>query len=521
MKTFLVTFLVIFYSISYSSINNNEVLISSFSHNINIVNDTLVPQTRSGKVIRDVGVVGKKVLTKIKEWFAVKHKIPNNYIPIELIETYSKDSIEYYVNESNLKPELKLIYPRITPSKGYFSFKLGDYEYFKYFDDFDIKNINYIKLVSENGEECIVDKFELIKRESARRHFTFLLDHSGSMGKKRASILQESLFKAIKNNIQNDPNSSYSIYKFSEYSRLIGKGSTINSIKSALFPSNGLRGFGGGTAVKDALIKTITDINLINDKDFKAIILFTDGDSNSDVQTIPMLNVLRSANENNINIVSVAFGSYLDIGYLRDIATYSGGDLYHIYSPDEFENLFNNIFDDVILSYDIEFVPCFFGENIELEMELFSNDLSYIGSTVFRTPLKKGYTIDLSIEFDLNSSKINSSHIKKLNSLVQLLSFNKNISIIIEGHSDRLGSEASNFKLSKDRAESVKAYLQTNGVNQSRIKTKGFGSSKPAFSYKEGSDINPKNRRIQIVIDESWSFFLIVTWIRKKLLLTK
>ena len=216
-----------------------------------------------------------------------------------------------------------------------------------------------------------------------------------------------------------------------------------------------------------------------------------------------MLNVLRSANENNINIVSVAFGSYLDIGYLRDIATYSGGDLYHIYSPDEFENLFNNIFDDVILSYDIEFVPCFFGENIELEMELFSNDLSYIGSTVFRTPLKKGYTIDLSIEFDLNSSKINSSHIKKLNSLVQLLSFNKNISIIIEGHSDRLGSEASNFKLSKDRAESVKAYLQTNGVNQSRIKTKGFGSSKPAFSYKEGSDINPKNRRIQIVIDES------------------
>ncbi len=503
LKTFLVTFLVIFYSISYSSINNNEVLISSFSHNINIVNDTLVPQTRSGKVIRDVGVVGKKVLTKIKELFAVKHKIPNNYIPIELIETYSKDSIEYYVNESNLKPELKLIYPRITPSKGYFSFKLGDYEYFKYFDDFDIKNINYIKLVSENGEECIVDKFELIKRESARRHFTFLLDHSGSMGKKRASILQESLFKAIKNNIQNDPNSSYSIYKFSEYSRLIGKGSTINSIKSALFPSNGLRGFGGGTAVKDALIKTITDINLINDKDFKAIILFTDGDSNSDVQTIPMLNVLRSANENNINIVSVAFGSYLDIGYLRDIATYSGGDLYHIYSPDEFENLFNNIFDDVILSYDIEFVPCFFGENIELEMELFSNDLSYIGSTVFRTPLKKGYTIDLSIEFDLNSSKINSSHIKKLNSLVQLLSFNKNISIIIEGHSDRLGSEASNFKLSKDRAESVKAYLQTNGVNQSRIKTKGFGSSKPAFSYKEGSDINPKNRRIQIVIDES------------------
>ena len=86
-------------------------------------------------------------------------------------------------------------------------------------------------MISETGEECIIDKFELNKRESAKRHFTFLLDHSGSMGKKRASILQESLFNAIKNNIQNDPNASYSIYKFSERSRLIGGGKTINSVK--------------------------------------------------------------------------------------------------------------------------------------------------------------------------------------------------------------------------------------------------------------------------------------------------
>ena len=503
MKPFLTITLLIFYFNSYSTVVNNADIINYSIKKVSVTNDTIVPQTRSGKVIRDVGIVGKKVLTKIKELFAVKHKIPKNYITIEPIETYSKDSIDYHVNESNLKPELKLIYPRITPSKGYFSFQLGDYEYFKYFNDFDIDNINYIKLISETGEECIIDKFELIKRESAKRHFTFLLDHSGSMGKKRASILQESLFNAIKNNIQNDPNSSYSIYKFSERSRLIGGGTTINSVKSALIPTTGLRGFGGGTAVKDALIKTITDLNSINDKDFKAIILFTDGDSNSDVQTIPMSNVVKSANENNINIVSVAFGSYLNVDYLKDIATYSGGDLYHIYSPEEFENLFNNIFTDVILSYDIEFVPCFFGENIELEMELFSDDLSYVGTTVFRTPLRKGYTIDLSIEFDLNSSRINTSNFIKLNSLAQLLSFNKDIKIIVEGHSDRLGDEKSNLKLSKNRAESVKAYLLTKGIDQSRIKTKGYGSSMPAFDYRNGSNVNPKNRRIQIVIDSN------------------
>ena len=144
MKPFLTITLLIFYFNSYSSVVNHADITNHSIKKVNVVNDTIVPQTRSGKVIRDVGIVGKKVLTKIKELFAVKHKIPKNYITIEPIETYSKDSIDYHINESNLKPELKLIYPRITPSKGYFSFQLGDYEYFKYFNDFGIKFSNFI-----------------------------------------------------------------------------------------------------------------------------------------------------------------------------------------------------------------------------------------------------------------------------------------------------------------------------------------------------------------------------------------
>jgi len=54
--------------------------------------------------------------------------------------------------------------------------------------------------------------------------------------------------------------------------------------------------------------------------------------------------------------------------------------------------------------------------------------------------------------------------------------------------------------LSKSRAESVKNYLVTNGVEKNRISTEGYGSSKPAFDYQEGSDEEPYNRRIQIVV---------------------
>lgn len=56
--------------------------------------------------------------------------------------------------------------------------------------------------------------------------------------------------------------------------------------------------------------------------------------------------------------------------------------------------------------------------------------------------------------------------------------------IAIVGHTDPLGSEARNRKLSKDRAEAVKAYMVSKGVNANLIKTDGVGSSQPAPSIK-------------------------------------
>ncbi|MDB2631679.1 OmpA family protein [Flavobacteriaceae bacterium] len=494
-------FIFSFCKLSYSSEIKAELMVCHIP--AVLTNDSIPSKTTTGKVIRDVGEVGKKFFKKVKELFAVKHKIPDNYVFVNPIRVYDKDSLAFIISESKISPRLKLVYPRITPSKGYFSFQLGDYEKFKYFDELTIDNIEYIKLISEDGEECVVDKFEFIEKESARRHFSFLLDHSGSMGKKRASILQNALFNAIKKNISNDKKASYSVYKFSVDSRLIAQGSSISSIGSGLMPANGLSGFGGGTAVKDVLFKSITDLSKNRDKDFKAIILFTDGDSNSDLQTIPMSNVIKMATENNINIISVAFGSYLNVDYLKDIAMYSGGDLFHIYSPNEFENLFNNIFKDVALSYDLEFVPCFFGENITLEMKLTDGDYSFTGQTIFRTPIEKGFSIDISVEFDINSSKINKNDYQKFNSLYSLMSYKPDLKIIIEGHSDKLGNESKNIKLSKARAESVKMHLINRGISPKRISTIGYGSSKPAFGYEPNSSINPKNRRINIVIDQN------------------
>ena len=66
----------------------------------------------------------------------------------------------------------------------------------------------------------------------------------------------------------------------------------------------------------------------------------------------------------------MAFGSHLSKGYLENISSNSGGDLYWIYNEDEFQQLFDNLFEDVFLSYDLEFSPCMFGSEITIELKV-------------------------------------------------------------------------------------------------------------------------------------------------------
>jgi outer membrane protein OmpA-like peptidoglycan-associated protein len=164
--------------------------------------------------------------------------------------------------------------------------------------------------------------------------------------------------------------------------------------------------------------------------------------------------------------------------------------------------LFDNIFKDVNVSYDIEFAPCMFGNEIKLEMKLINNDKPLIGSTVFRTPIAEGYSIDLNILFDKGSYKLKQAYREKLEVIITLMKLNPSLEIIIEGHSDRLGTENVNLKLSKSRANEVKKFITSKNINEKRIKTIGYGSSRPLFEYAENSNENSFNRRIQIVVSK-------------------
>jgi OOP family OmpA-OmpF porin len=102
------------------------------------------------------------------------------------------------------------------------------------------------------------------------------------------------------------------------------------------------------------------------------------------------------------------------------------------------------------------------------------------------------------LEFDLGKATIRSKSYASLNRVAGLLT-EKNFSLKLAGHTDNSGSDALNLRLSKDRAESVKAYLVSQGANASRIEATGYGESQPIATNATPAG-RQQNRRVEFTL---------------------
>jgi outer membrane protein OmpA-like peptidoglycan-associated protein len=102
--------------------------------------------------------------------------------------------------------------------------------------------------------------------------------------------------------------------------------------------------------------------------------------------------------------------------------------------------------------------------------------------------------------FDFRSSDLKPEAKAQLEKVAETIAKNPSVNIRVEGHTDSVGSEKRNERLSRLRALSVKAFLVEHGVDASRVSTKGFGSSKPIADNKT-EEGRAKNRRVEIYAD--------------------
>ncbi len=126
-------------------------------------------------------------------------------------------------------------------------------------------------------------------------------------------------------------------------------------------------------------------------------------------------------------------------------------------------------------------------------LELDDRDLSMV-------PLVKGNTATINnLFFDLGKATLKPESEPELKRILQVMKENMALVIEISGHTDNTGSDEINNKLSLERANAVKENLLKGGIDQARIRTKGYGKSKPKAdnATEEGRQIN---RRVEIEI---------------------
>ena len=94
--------------------------------------------------------------------------------------------------------------------------------------------------------------------------------------------------------------------------------------------------------------------------------------------------------------------------------------------------------------------------------------------------LNKGSKIVLNnIFFDTDAYTLKTESEVELNTLVNFMNNNASLEVEIEGHTDNVGAESHNLKLSENRAKAVYDFLVENGISANRMTFKGFGASQP------------------------------------------
>lgn len=103
------------------------------------------------------------------------------------------------------------------------------------------------------------------------------------------------------------------------------------------------------------------------------------------------------------------------------------------------------------------------------------------------------------IFFATGSAKLLPKSFKPLDEVATLLAADETLMINIDGHTDSTGKAEKNLVLSESRANSVKAYLASKGVVESRMTATGYGPEKPVASNKTAAG-RAKNRRVELIL---------------------
>jgi len=357
-----------------------------------------------------------------------------------------------------------------------------------------------------NGISHLINDFSVTEvRQTTSKPYSiaFVLDHSPSMGNERALRLQNALSFTL-NRIK--PIDYVAIIKFAKDIFKEVPLSNKPNIYRNQFKINGLDSdrYGGGTSIYDALAIATEELSHSPDGFEKIIILFTDGRDNT--SKFKPDSVLLAIKENNIRVFSIGYG-LTDHRFLARVSNFTGGKFFQLMSSRDFPFIFRSLYLSLNNYYRIVYTPpvCFgkhiVSPNIEIS-QLNTGIIStfgYYDKSLLAEDLPIGSISMSDIEFEFGKSDIKEESFDIIENVANSLKNNPNMQIKIIGHTDDVGPDDFNLKLSLARANSVKNALISLGINKNRLSTEGKGKNFPILPN-DSDENRRRNRRTEFVV---------------------
>jgi outer membrane protein OmpA-like peptidoglycan-associated protein len=123
-------------------------------------------------------------------------------------------------------------------------------------------------------------------------------------------------------------------------------------------------------------------------------------------------------------------------------------------------------------------------------------------SILLRRPEVGSSKVLRNIYFDFGKATFSNGSYDELNKMVNFLNQNATINVEIAGHTDNVGNNQFNKKLSQQRANSVVAYLADKGIDRRRLTSNGYGEEKPLVSNDDETMGREINRRVEFIVKE-------------------
>ncbi|MBX3043562.1 MAG: OmpA family protein [Candidatus Kapabacteria bacterium] len=259
-------------------------------------------------------------------------------------------------------------------------------------------------------------------------------------------------------------------------------------------------GLGLFTGVFDAIYGSI---NLLKDspKDQpKIVVILSDGDDNYSKKNLDSL--IRKAKELDVHVFCVAFGYSKDES-LRLLSQYTGGKFYKAHTKEQLIAIFKDIYMSLRYFYRITYVPpTYWGyHHAYAAINVPGRADSLVADGFYDTTgwLALSDTVVRPINFDFDKAIIKEDSYLTLDELVDLMMTWPNLKFDIQGHTDNIGTKEYNEALSERRAQAVYDALVERGIDERRLRYRGFGFAKPVASNETEAG-RSKNRRTEFII---------------------